>query len=131
MFPKQVEYSLNGYLLLLAVFIISFVIIKLTDRKSEFKFSIFTIAFLSLFCVIVFQAASESWMYHTNYVRLFDSQPIVLLYAIAFIWLVLGLYIFCITIGYALYKFYIENEITDFMWEIIKFADDVKKHTKL
>lgn len=130
MFPKQTEYSLNGYLLLLAVFIISFVVLKISNRKSEQKFGFSMTVFLALFCVIAFQVAFESWIYHTYYIRLFNAEPIVLLYALALIWLALGMYIFIITIGYALYKFYVDREITDFMWEIIKFVEEVKTITK-
>lgn len=130
MFPKQTEYSLNGYLLLLAVFIISFVVLKISNRKSEQKFSFSMTVFLAFFCVLAFQAAFESWIYHTYYIRLFNSDPVVLLYILALLWLTLGLYIFIITIGYALYKFYVHREITDFMWEIIKFVEDVKAVTK-
>ena len=133
MFPKQAEYNLNGYLLLLAVFIAFFIIIRLLEirRKDGRKFGYATTAFLSLFFVIVFQVMFESFMFRTFYIALFTSPPIVLLYVLATAWLILGLYIFTITIAWALYKFYIHHEITDFMFEVISFADEVKKYTGL
>lgn len=133
-FPEQIELSNNGYWVLLGSFIFWFVVVTISERFLKKKESIDmgygSIAFCALFAVTVTNIALESYINKQFYTQMFGNLYLTT-YILAGITFIFGVYCFVITWGWAFYKFYFKNEITDFMFSVIEFAENVKKMTKI
>lgn len=133
-FPEQIELSNNGYWVLLGSFIFWFVVVTISERflkkKENIDMGYGSIIFCALFATTVTNIALESYVNQQFYTTIFGSSCLTT-YILAGITVFFGMYCLVITWGWALYKFYAKNEITDFMFRVIEFADDVKKNTKI
>lgn len=132
-FPEQIELSNNGYWVLLGSFCFWFIVLAISERyfkKKEIKMGYGMITFAALFATTATNIALESYVNQQFYTTMFRSSYLTT-YILAGITVIFGLCCLAITWGWALYKFYAKNEITDFMFRVIEFADDVKKNTKI
>lgn len=129
MLPAQYYLGTFQYFILIGSFLGTLIFIICCNRfgKDRTNISIWTNIFVSL-CIADSALFFYEDMFHVN----FYFPPIFGKYAThAFSYLTIlamfyGLCLFLFTFGYAFYKFYKEGEVTDFMWRLIRLAEEVK-----
>ena len=133
-YPLQGEFNTNGYFLLLGVFASIFILIRIISffNKDDInKIGYATTAFLSLGAVIIFAVMFESWMYHTYYISLLSIQPMVLINLLIFVWILFGIGTFFYKVVWSFLNFHEKGEMSDFLWWIIRTAEQIKRDTRL
>lgn len=135
MFPEQRFFTTMGYLVfLIAPFLIMFITILCSNRfgKEKTNVSIWTNIFISLCisCITIF-AHDDTFGVTTYFPPLLTKYASPIASTLFFSTLLYGFFLFLFTFGWAYYKFHSKGEITDFMWRIIRFAEDVKQDMRL
>lgn len=130
MFPKQAEFNMHGYLMLLGIFLFIYIIYSLSERKmsADLKSGFSFKAFISLFGLMIFLLLFEELMETTYYIKIGMGDPdkygtpYATLFGTLFIVLFgFGLYTFMVTILYSIYKFQFKGEMTRAMHKWLMF----------
>lgn len=131
-FPVPTTISNFGLLIILAILIFWFIVFFVAEKfsKHEYKLSWASVLFIALMSTMISIFVIEDYLGRIYYLRIGNHITMITrdILLIAFVW---GLYTFFATWVWAYYKFTVKKEITPFMWEIIEFAESVKKETKL